>query len=176
MTELEQQYANLNNNPDSSSNKFSEKHLVLFKLGGEEFGVDINEVREIIKFENVTRIPNTASYILGAINLRGAIITVIDLAMKLGIAPKSPDKNTRIIVMEIGSNTVGMVVDSATEVLRLKGDQVQPTPTIIGSKFQSNVNANFIDGIGTLKDRMIILLDLKRIVDMKDVEQAQHQK
>jgi purine-binding chemotaxis protein CheW len=165
--QLEQQSAVIN------IKSSSEKHLVLFKLGGEEFGVDINDVREIIKFESITRIPNTANYILGAINLRGAIITVIDLSMKLGLEPKATDKNTRIIVMEIGANTVGMVVDSATEVLRLKAEQVQPTPSIIGSKFQSSVNANYMNGIGTLKDRMIILLDLKKIVDLKELEQAQ---
>ena len=165
-SQLAQQYS------VNQSGKSSEKHLVLFKLGGEEFGVDIAEVREIIKMENITKIPNTAEYILGAINLRGSIITVVDLSMKLGLASRQADKNTRIIVVEIESNIVGMVVDSATEVLRLRGEQVQPTPSIIGSKFQSSVNTNFIEGIGTLKDRMIILLDLRKIIDSRDLDKA----
>jgi purine-binding chemotaxis protein CheW len=155
---------------DSANSSLNEKHLVLFKLSGEEFGVDIGEVREIIKMESITKIPNTADYIVGAINLRGAIITVINLAKKLGLESRQSDKNTRIIVIELKNSVVGMIVDSATEVLRLRGDQFQPTPQIIGSQSQKRVNSAFIAGIGTLKDRMIILLDLKKVIESKEIE------
>ena len=150
-----------------------EKHLVLFRIGEEEFGVDISEVREIIKMDTVTKIPNTPSYIVGAINLRGAIITVIDLAAKLGLKSKPTDKNTRIIVIELKTSVVGMIVESATEVLRLNSDQMQPTPQIIGNQLQRRIHSEFIAGIGTLKDRMIILLDLKKVIETKELEGLQ---
>ena len=98
---------------------FDERQIVIFSLGKEEFGVNINEVKEIIRIEQITKIPNTEQYIKGVINLRGGIIVVIDLAMKLGFPTKEVDKNTRILVVEVGNNTVGMIVDSATEVMRL---------------------------------------------------------
>ena len=153
----------------SEKKSTAEKQLVLFKLANEEFGVDILEVREIVRMESITKIPNTVGYIVGAINLRGSIITVMDLSMKLGLPLKPYDKNTRIIIIEVGNNTVGIIVDCATEVLHLHQDKVQPTPNILGSRTQSTIHTQFIDGIGTLNDRMIILLDLKKVVEEKDI-------
>jgi len=88
-----------------------DRQLVIFKIAGEEFGVDINEVKEIIRWEEVTRIPNTESYIKGVINLRGSIVVVNDLAMKLGLPSKTVDDDTRILVVEVNGNIIGMVVD-----------------------------------------------------------------
>ena len=93
--------------------------VVVFKLGTEEFGVDIGQVNRIIKMGTITRIPNTPSYILGVLNLRGGIIVVVDLAQKLGFPSKEFNKNTRIIDIEINNTIVGMIVDSATELLKI---------------------------------------------------------
>lgn len=143
-----------------------ERQIVIFNLGKEEFGVNITEVREIIRMEQITGIPNTAEYIEGVINLRGGIIVVIDLAMKLGLPSRESDNNTRIIVIEVNNNTVGMVVDSATEVLRLKGDQIEPPPSVITEK----INTDYIEGVGILDERLLILLDLAKVLQAKEVE------
>ena len=145
-----------------------ERQLVIFKIAEEEFGVDINKVKEIIRWEDVTRIPNTASHIKGVINLRGNIIVVNDLAMKLGLQSKAVDDNTRILVVEVGNNTVGMIVDSATEVLRLEGEKIRDAPSVI----TSNINQNYIQGVGLLSEkRLLTLLDLSKVFDLKELEQ-----
>jgi purine-binding chemotaxis protein CheW len=153
---------------------FTEQQLVVFKLAGEEFGVNINKVKEIIRWEEVTRIPNSAPYITGVINLRGNIIVVNDLAMKLGLPSKAIDDNTRILVVEVGNNTVGMIVDSATEVLRLEGQKIRDAPSMI----TSNIDHNYIEGVGILNEkRLLTLLDLSKVLESKDYEQilqAQH--
>lgn len=143
-----------------------ERQLVVFRIGHEEFGVNIDEVREIIRMEKVTQIPNTPGYIKGVINLRGNIIVVIDLAMKLGFPTKETDKDTRIIVIKVEDNTVGMVVDYATEVLRLAGDKIEPAPAIITSK----IEADYIEGVGVLDERLLTLLDLAKVLKAKDAE------
>ena len=144
-----------------------ERQLVVFKVGDEEFGVDINEVREINRWEDVTRIPNSAAYIKGVINLRGNIIVVTDLAMKLGMPSKEVDDDTRILVVEVGDSTVGMVVDSATEVLRLSGDQIRDAPSMI----TSNIDSDYIEGVGLLDEkRLLTLLDLAKVLESKDYE------
>lgn len=153
----------------------NDRQLVIFKIAGEEFGVDINEVKEIIRWEDVTRIPNTESYIKGVINLRGSIVVVNDLAMKLGLPTKDVDDDTRILVVEVDGTTVGMVVDSATEVLRLEGEKVQDAPDMI----TSGIDQNYIDGVGILNEkRLLTLLDLTKVMASKDYEkilQAQQQ-
>lgn len=143
------------------------RQLVIFKIAGEEFGVNINEVKEIIRWEDVTRIPNTDSYIKGVINLRGSIVVVNDLAMKLGLPSKEVDDDTRILVVEVDGNTVGMVVDSATEVLRLDGEKVQDAPEMI----TSGIDQDYIDGVGVLDEkRLLTLIDLTKVMASKDYE------
>lgn len=152
---------------NSQKKNFDEKQLVVFKLGKEEFGVDINKVKEIIRWEDVTRIPNTSPYIKGVINLRGSIIVVNDLAMKLGLSSKEIDNDTRILVVEVGDNTVGMIVDSATEVLRLEGEKIRDAPSMI----TSTIDHNYIEGVGLLDEkRLLTLLDLGKVLESKDFE------
>jgi purine-binding chemotaxis protein CheW len=148
---------------------YEEKQLVVFKLAKEEFGVDISQVREIIKMEQITKIPNTLNYIKGVINLRGGIIVVIDLSMKLNLLSKEVDKDTRIIVIEVENNTIGMIVDSATEVIRLNADEIQGAPEVITKK----INANYMDGVGIIGERLLILLDLAKVLQSKDVATIQ---
>jgi purine-binding chemotaxis protein CheW len=142
-----------------------ERQVVVFSVGEEEFGVNINEVREIHRMEQVTHIPNTAPYVRGVINLRGSIIVVVDLAMRLGLASKEADKNTRIIVIEVNDSTVGMIVDSATEVLRLSSEQVRPPPGVITER----IDANYIEGVGVVGERLLILLDLAKVLGEQEL-------
>ena len=116
-----------------------ERQLVIFSLANEEFGVDIDQVREIIHMEDITRVPHTPDYIKGIINLRGGIIVVVDLSKKLGLETKKSDLNSRIIVIEVNGSTIGMIVDSATEVLRLSKDQIKPAPEVIKKKINATI-------------------------------------
>jgi len=155
--------------PEETTKKtLDERQLVVFKVGNEEFGVNINEVREINRWEEVTRIPNSAAYIKGVINLRGNIIVVTDLAMKLGMPSKEIDDDTRILVVDVGDNqTVGMVVDSATEVLRISGEKIRDAPSMI----TSNIDSDYIEGVGLLDEkRLLTLLDLAKVLESKDYE------
>ena len=142
--------------------KFNEQQLVIFRLAGEDFGVDIDQVREINRWMDVTRIPNSEPHIKGIINLRGKIIIVTDLAMRLGLPSKEIDDDTRILVVEVGENTMGMLVDSATEVIRLEGEKIQKAPQMV----KSNVDMNYVEGIGLLdNERLLTLLDLSKVFD-----------
>lgn len=144
-----------------------ERQIVVFTIGKEEFGVNINKVKEIIRMEGITKIPNTPEYIKGIINLRGGVIVVIDLSAKLGLPGKEHDKNTRIIVIEMGEDTIGMIVDSATEVMRLNSDQIEPAPGVITEK----INGNYIEGVGILGERLLILLDLVKVLSDREFKQ-----
>lgn len=134
--------------------------LVVFQLAEEEFGLDIMQVQEIIRIPDITRIPHSPDYVKGVINLRGKIITVINLDTRFGMQQKEHDDNSRIIVAEVDENVVGMVVDSVSEVLRLPSSTVEPVPDIISGK----INANYLKGVGKLEDRMLILLDITKVV------------
>lgn len=134
--------------------------LVVFQLGEEEFGLDIMQVQEIIRIPEITRIPHSPDHVKGVINLRGKIITVINLDTRFGMEQKVHDDNSRIIVAEFDENVVGMVVDSVSEVLRLPLSTVEQVPEIVSGK----INANYLKGVGKLEDRMLILLDITKVV------------
>jgi purine-binding chemotaxis protein CheW len=133
--------------------------LVSFKIGDEEFGVDILSVQEINRMSQITRVPNTPDFIEGVINLRGRVIPVIDLRVKLGLTRIDHDKNTRIVVVEIKSQTIGFIVDEVNEVLRIPKDITEAPPDIVGG-----MNTDYITSIGKLEDRLLILLDLEKIL------------
>lgn len=141
--------------------------LVIFQLGGEEFGVEIMQVQEIIRMPEITRIPQSPVYVEGVINLRGKIIVVINLNTKFDLHSKELDADSRIIIVEIGENVVGMIVDSVSEVLRLSTSSVEPAPDIISTK----IKADYLKGVGKLDERLLILLDLERVLN--DDEMAQ---
>lgn len=135
-----------------------EMQLVVFKLGQEEYGVDILNVQEIIKMVSFTKIPNLPDFIEGVINLRGKIIPVIDLRKRFNLPPKEYAEENRIVVIEVNSTTVGMIVDAVSEVLRLAHSTVEPTPAII-----SSIDTEYLKGVGKLEDRLLILLDIEKI-------------
>jgi len=133
--------------------------LVSFKIGEEEFGVDILKVQEINRMMLVTRVPDAPEYVVGVVNLRGKVIPVVDLRKRFGMENKEPDKHTRIIVMELEEKLVGFIVDAVSEVLRIPGSVTEPPPSIT-----TDINADYITAIGKLNDRLITLLDIERIL------------
>ncbi len=142
--------------------------LVTFKLGSEEFGVDILKVQEINRMMNITKIPNAPTFVEGVINLRGKIIPIVDLRKRLGFKDKAYDKSTRIIVVELDGLVLGFIVDSVSEVLRVPDNTVEPPPSMV-----AGIESEYIEGVGKLDDRLLILLELKKIFsspEKKDIE------
>jgi len=137
--------------------------LVSFKIGEEEFGVDILSVQEINRMSQITKVPNTPEFIEGVINLRGRIIPVLDLRVKLGMMKLEHGKNTRIVVVELKGHTIGFIVDEVSEVLRIPKSITEAPPEMIGG-----VDSDYITSIGKLEDRLLILLDLEKILSTSE--------
>jgi purine-binding chemotaxis protein CheW len=136
--------------------------LVSFKIGEEEFGVDILKVQEINRMTDVTRVPNAPEYVDGVINLRGKVIPIVDLRRRLGMPRKDHDRNTRIVVVELSGKIVGFVVDAVSEVLRIPKGVTESPPVAAGIK------AEYITAVGKLEDRLLMLLDLDRVLSSND--------
>ncbi len=142
-----------------SSGGYVVLQLVTFTLGNEEYAVDILKVQEINRMREITRVPNSPSYVEGVINLRGKVIPVVNIRKKFGLPEKENDEQSRIMIMDIQGITMGLVVDSVSEVLRVPSHIVEPTPPMA-----SNISTEFIKGIAKLEDRLIILLDMDRLL------------
>lgn len=140
--------------------------VVSFRLGTEEYGVDISQVQEIIRMVEITHVPRAPHFMEGVINLRGQLIPIIDLRTRFGMQRTAHTKSTRIVVTEIGSKKVGIVVDSVSEVLNIPIEQVEEAPEMI-----AGVGTEYIQGVGKFNDRLIILLDLTMV--MSGEEKAQ---
>jgi purine-binding chemotaxis protein CheW len=139
--------------------------LVSFNIGDEEFGVDILKVQEINRMLDVTRVPNAPEYVDGVINLRGKVIPIIDLRRRFGMERKEHDKNTRIVVVELSGKVVGFVVDAVSEVLRIPKSVTEPPPPIV-----AGIDADYITAVGKLEDRLLILLDLEKVLTEQQME------
>lgn len=139
-----------------------ELQLVSFNIGSEEFGVDILKVQEINRMVEITKVPQAPSYVEGVINLRGKVIPIIDLRKRFNLELKDWDKNTRIVVVDIVGSIMGMIVDSVSEVLRLPANTVEPPPDLV-----TGINSEYINGVAKLEDRLLIFLDLSKVVDME---------
>jgi len=143
--------------------------LVNFRLRDEEFGVDIGSVREITRVVDITHIPEAPSFIQGVTNLRGQIIPVVDLAKQFGLTPQEKlPESARIVVTEVGGQTVGMLVDEVPEVLKIPDENIEPTPELI----QTEVRKDYIKGVGKLENRLIVLLDLEKVLAPQELEEV----
>jgi purine-binding chemotaxis protein CheW len=131
--------------------------FVTFKVGNEEYAIDILKVQEINRIVDITPVPNSPHYIEGVINLRGRVIPVINLRKFFGLETKTSDTNSRIIVVDIGI-VLGVMVDSVSEVLRVSSDIVEPPPSMSVS-----ISSEYIKGIGKLDDRLLILIDIDKL-------------
>jgi len=137
--------------------------LVTFKVADEEFGLDILKVQEIIRIMDITRVPRAPAFVDGVINLRGKVIPIIDLRRRFGMERREHDQQTRIIVIELDRLIVGFVVDSVSEVLRIPASTVEAPPSIV-----AGVDAEYISGVGKLEDRLLILLDLDKLLSANE--------
>lgn len=138
--------------------------LTTFKIGDEEFGVDILRVREIIRMVPVTKVPRAPGFITGVINLRGTVLPVVSLRRRFGREAKADDSQTRIVLVELQKLVVGFVVDAVLEVLRIPTDIVEPTPPVV-----AGVEAEYISGMAKLDNRLLLLLDLDKLLSEEEL-------
>jgi purine-binding chemotaxis protein CheW len=144
-----------------------EEQVVVFDIGGEQYGVEIGRVQEIIRPPAITTVPRAPEYVEGVINLRGRVIPVINLRRRFGLPQVERGRSSRIVVLEIAGQTVGAAVDGVSEVLRVPRAAVeQPGATLTGPQ------TAHLRGIAKLEDRLIILLDLDRIIDSAETHAA----
>ena len=134
-------------------------HLVGFRIGRETFGVPIDMVHEIVRVPEITSVPDAPDFIEGVINLRGKIISIVDLRKRFGEKDINASKKNRILVAEVEGRMVGLIVDAASEVLKLPAEEVAPPP----DTFEEG-ELNYVTGVGKSKDRLIILIELNKIL------------
>jgi purine-binding chemotaxis protein CheW len=137
--------------------------LISFMVGEEEYGLDILRVKEVIRIREITRLPQAPSFVKGIINLRGDVIPIIDLRDKFGLEHREYTAMTRVIVVDVDGKLVGMVVDAASQVVRIPADQIEPPPPIAGG-----LSVEYIRGVGKLDERLIILLQIDRILSTEE--------
>ena len=142
--------------------------VVSFQLGTEEYGVDISQVQEIIRMVEITHVPRAPHFMEGVINLRGQLIPIIDLRTRFGMKRIDATKSTRIIVTEIGSKRVGIVVDSVSEVNNIPIENVEEAPEMI-----AGVGTEYIQGVGKMGERLIIMLDLTMVMSIDEKHELQ---
>jgi len=141
------------------SHNEGEEQLVVFKLGGEDYGIEINQVREIIRKREITPVPRQPVYVEGVINVRGTIIPVVNLKKRFGL-PGDPSTQPHTIIVESGEGLVGILVDSVSEVIRVPHDRIHHPPSV-----SMGVDSQYLRGICRVGDRLLIYLDVKKVVN-----------
>ncbi|HYS88915.1 MAG TPA: chemotaxis protein CheW [Bradyrhizobium sp.] len=147
-----------------ASKESSGSEFLAFTLGKEEYGINILKVQEIRGYETVTRIANSPAFMKGVINLRGIIVPIVDMRIKFNLGDPTYDQCTVVIILNVGNRVVGMVVDSVSDVITLTADQIRPAPEMGGS-----VNTDYLIGLGALDQRMLILVDIDRLMSSADM-------
>ena len=141
------------------------REFLTFRLGAEEYGIEILKVQEIRGWETPTAIANTPEFIKGVINLRGTIVPIVDLRLKFGLNSPTYDSLTVVIILSVARRVVGIVVDAVSDVVTLMPQQVRPAP-----EFGASLDTRFITGLGTLGERMLILADIERLMTSRDMQ------
>lgn len=141
------------------------RELLTFTLGSEEYGIDILKVQEIRGYDAVTTIANTPEFIKGVINLRGIIVPIVDMRIKFHLGKVEYDQFTVVIILNVANRVVGIVVDGVSDVIALTAEQIRPAP-----EFSSSMDTQYIMGLGTVDDRMIIVMDIEKLMTSRDME------
>jgi purine-binding chemotaxis protein CheW len=141
-----------------------ELHIVGFRIGRETFGVPIGLVHEIVRVPEITSVPDSPDYVEGVINLRGKIVSVVDLRKRFGEKQISPNKKNRILVAEVEGKMVGLIVDAASEVIKIPDNEVDLPPSVFDEG-----ELNYVTGVGKMHGRLIILIDLNKILQRREL-------
>ncbi|OUS03219.1 chemotaxis protein CheW [Gammaproteobacteria bacterium 42_54_T18] len=151
-----------------ATDAMSEDDMVLqwgtFRLGDEIYGVNVMQIREVLRHSEITPVPGAPGYVLGIINLRGNVVTVIDTRKRFGLAPGNVDEQARIVIVEVDTQVVGMLVDSVADVTYLKQSEIETTPNIGNEE-----TSKFIQGVCNKNDELLILIELERMIDTSPV-------
>ena len=140
------------------------KEFLTFTLGDEEYGVEILKVQEIRSYEEPTTIANAPAFIKGVVNLRGVIVPIVDMRIKFGLGSAEYNQFTVVIILNVAHRVVGMVVDGVSDVLTLSAEQIRPAP-----EFGASLDTQYIIGLGTVDERMLILMDIERLMTSQDM-------
>ncbi len=133
--------------------------MISFNIGEEDYGVNIQTVKEVIRKREITRLPKAPAFVKGVINLRGDIIPIIDLRERFGMEQRESTDMTRVIVAEVDGRPIGMVVDSVSHVIRIAQDQIEPPPEMVGG-----ISEEYLKGVGKVGEQLIVLLNIDRIM------------
>lgn len=139
--------------------------VIVFRLLDEEYGVDVNQVLSIERMEHITRVPKTDDFVKGVINLRGVVTPIIDLRSRFGLASSLYTESTRIIIVSVEGVEVGLIVDSANDVIDVPVEAIEPAPEIVGG-----VEATYLRGVAKLDKRLLILLNLNKVLSAEEVK------
>lgn len=143
--------------------------FIVFEIADEEFAIPVEQVGAIERLESITRVPQTEEYVKGVINLRGVVIPVIDLRTRFGLDEKPYDESTRIIIVHLGEIEVGLIVDQANDVIDITKDMIEPAPEVV-----DEVDIDYINGVIKIDKRLLIMLDLYRVLAIENSEQYMH--
>jgi purine-binding chemotaxis protein CheW len=138
--------------------------FLTFTLGSEEYGIDILKVQEIRGYEAVTKIANTPEFIKGVVNLRGTIVPIVDMRIKFNLGSVEYNQFTVVIILNVKGRVVGIVVDSVSDVIALSADQIRAAP-----EFSGELDSDYITGLGTVAERMLILVDIEKLMTSRDM-------
>ncbi len=142
--------------------------VVVFRLKDEEYGVEVDQVKSIERMESITRVPNTPSFVKGVINLRGVVIPVINLRSRFQMEEEEYTDSTRIVIVHVNEMEVGLIVDAALDVLDVPLDAIEPPPEVVGG-----VEAAYLRGMAKLEDRLLVLLNLDRVLSPEELKQVE---
>lgn len=146
-----------------------ENKVVVFRLQNEEYGVPVQQVKTIEKIYSMTRVPRTLEFVKGVVNLRGVVTPVIDLRGRFELEETPYTEETRMIVVSVGDIEVGLIVDSAQDVLDVPASAIEPPPEVVGG-----VRATYLHGIAKLDDRLLVLLNLEKVLKKDEIQQLEH--
>ncbi len=150
--------------PHGASANANALEFLAFTLGQEEYGIDIQKVQELRSYDTVTRIANAPEHIKGVVNLRGIIVPIIDMRIKFNLGTPAYDQFTVVIILNVASRVMGIVVDSVSDVITLSPEQVKPAP-----EMGSVLDTDYLIGLGTLDERMLILVDIDRLMSSSEM-------
>jgi purine-binding chemotaxis protein CheW len=150
---------------ETISSQGSQDQFVTFTLGDEEYGVEVLKVQEIIGHQGFTKVPNVPNFVKGVLNLRGSVVPVIDLRIKFNMPERDYDNFTVILILEVDERVIGAIVDAVSDVVSLQESEIQSTPD-----FSSGIRADFISGMGRKDDKLIMILDIDKVLGEEDLE------
>lgn len=161
---LQEQTAGIGSEVSGLAAGHTANEFLTFRLGGEEYGIEILKVQEIRGYDSITQIANAPEFIKGVVNLRGIIVPIIDMRIKFRLGEANYDQFTVVIILNVAGRVMGIVVDGVSDVISLESEQMRPTPG-----FGSVIDTEYIMGLGTVDERMLILIDIEKLMGSSDM-------